>query len=839
MCYYSPIVTIGLKRFLNLHTFVVLIAIGVFLAGGLVLWFALLDLPDLQGFEERIVRQSTKIYDRTGEVLLYDVHENVRRTLISFENISRHIKNATVAIEDTEFYEHNGVRILATFRALFLQPLRGKGVQGGSTITQQVVKNSLLTSERKISRKLKEWALALKLEQVQTKEEILTFYLNETPYGGNMYGVEEASQAFFGKSADEVTIAEAAYLAALPQAPTYYSPYGNNREDLETRKNFVLNRMHSEGFIDDEEFKEAQLENIDFRPPQDRSIKAPHFVFFVQKYLEEQYGARALYEDGLRVITTLNWELQRRAEEIVNEFALQNAENFNAENAGLVAVDPRTGDIVVMVGSRNYFDEDIDGNFNITTAHRQPGSAFKPIVYATAFEEGYTPETVVFDLRTQFSSTCEPSNLTSGDTCYSPQNYDNTFRGPVTFRNALAQSINVPAVKALYLVGLNDALDMAERLGIQGLRAGAGQYGLTLVLGGGEVTPLELSNAYASFANGGIWNEPSAILRIENNSGTILEEPKASSRRALSASVARQISDVLSDNVARTPAFGADSYLNFRTRDVAVKTGTTNDYRDAWIVGYTPSISVAAWAGNNDNSPMEKKVAGFIIAPLWRAFMDEALAVLPIESFPPALQAEIDLPPRLRGIWEGGESYLIDTVSGKLATEFTPRETQSERVIENVHSILHWIDSDNPLAGIPKNPNNDPQYVRWEFPVQTWASQRGLFTGENGNESVPTQTDDVHTQESLPNISVGGIQKNGNYTKDNTLILKISSSGLHSLRKVEIYLNDQYLGSTEIKPFTFSLSLQNAQTGNNEIRVVGIDKIYNRDEEQIPFTVHN
>lgn len=827
------------KHIFHVNTFVLLVTAGMFAAGSLIVWFALLDLPDLGGFEERIVRQSTKIYDRTGEVLLYDVHENIQRTVVAYENISRHVKNATVAIEDAEFYEHRGVKPSSTLRAIMTNIIRADvfSGQGGSTITQQVVKNSLLTPEKKISRKLKEWALALKLEQAVSKEEILTLYLNETPYGGNLYGVEEASRAFFGKSARDITIAEAAYLAALPQAPTYYSPYGEHRDALEARKNTVLARMLEEGFVTEEEFDGAMQEEVVFRPRKERGIKAPHFVFYVQEYLSEQYGPRAMYEDGLRVITTLDWELQQIAERVVNEHALSNAEQFNAENAALVATDPRTGQILVMVGSRNYFDEEIDGNFNITTAYRQPGSAFKPIVYATALEEGYTPETVVFDLRTQFSTTCASTNMTSGGSCYSPVNYDNTFRGPVTFRDALAQSVNIPAVKVLYLVGLNDALNMAERLGIRSLDENADRYGLTLVLGGGEVTPLEMASAYATFANDGVWHAPASILRVEDSDGMVIEEFSARSQQALSSRVSRQISDILTDNAARTPAFGANSYLHFAGRDVGVKTGTTDDYRDAWIIGYTPSLAAAAWAGNNGNSPMVKKVAGFIIAPLWRAFMDEALATLPHESFPPPPAPATDVPPRLRGIWQGGQTYLIDTVSGKRATERTPRETQEEVVITNVHSILHWVDKDNPFSGQPQNPYNDPQYTRWEYPVQAWAAQRGLYSGEDTPVDIPDEYDDVHTEDAELEISVSGIDEDERYTIGDTLTLRVEGDGEYPLQGIEVYLNGQYVDGDENKPFIVTVSLEEAREGENSIRVVGIDRVFNRAEETFVLTV--
>ncbi|HXK39477.1 MAG TPA: transglycosylase domain-containing protein, partial [Candidatus Paceibacterota bacterium] len=349
-------------------------------AGGLFLWAASIRLPQFDVFEERKIEQSTKIYDRTGEKLLYDLHENVQRTVVPFTQISRNVKNAVVAIEDAEFYEHGGIKFSAIIRATFANILSGGFSQGGSTITQQVVKNSLLTQEKSITRKLKEWSLSVKLEQALSKEEILALYLNETPWGGALYGVEEASREFFNKHAADLTLAESAYLAALPQAPTYYSPYGEHTDALEARKNLVLSRMEELGFITEEEREAAEKEVVTFNPRPESRLKAPHFVFYVREYLERKYGGRAIEERGLKVTTTLDYELQEEAQEIIRRGALENEEKFNAENAGVIALDPKTGQILAMVGSRDYFDEEIDGNVNVTLAKRQPGSSFKPFV---------------------------------------------------------------------------------------------------------------------------------------------------------------------------------------------------------------------------------------------------------------------------------------------------------------------------------------------------------------------------------------------------------------------------------------------------------------------------
>lgn len=685
------------------------IVLGLIVSGFLLLWVSTLEIPDLSSFEERRVLQSTKIYDRTGEVLLYDLHQDVRRTIVPYENISRHIKNATVAIEDDTFFEHHGIRPLSIVRAVFANIMGGNllGGQGGSTITQQVIKNSVLVQEKTLTRKVREWILALKLERVLSKEEILNHYLNESPYGGTIYGVEEASWSFFGKSASDVTLAEAAYLASLPQAPTYLSPYGSHTDALEARKNLTLEQMLKNGFISQEEFDAAMAENVEWKPQMTTGIRAPHFVFYVRDELARTYGEELLAERGLKVITTLDWPLQEKAEAVAKKWALENEKTYNAENASIVATDPASGDILAMVGSRDYFDKDIDGNYNIAIAERQPGSSFKPFVYATAFKKGYTPETVVFDLKTQFSTACAPDFLETTDTCYAPSNYDDKFRGPMTLRSALAQSINVPAVKALYLSGIDDALKTARDLGITTLTH-RDQYGLTLVLGGGEVKLLEMVGAYGVFANEGERNDLHSIMKIEDTAGEVLQEAKHEPRRVVDRQVALQISDILSDNNARMPSYGANSPLYFAGKDVAAKTGTTNDFRDTWIVGYTPTIAVGAWAGNNDNSPMAKKVAGFIVSPMWREFMDFALTKREAAYFPEPEATPTNLKPVLRGIW-----FDIPSADEELSLESTTA---------NAHNILYFVDKNDPRGPYPTNPYQDAQFALWEYPVSIWKS---------------------------------------------------------------------------------------------------------------------
>lgn len=727
----------------KLIKFVIYFFAFIFLIGAtiILIWASTLSIPDFQSFDNLKVIQSTKIYDSTGKILLYDIHQNISRTVVPFNEIPRHIKNATVAIEDTEFYQHHGISLEGIIRAFFVNLGAGSIRQGGSTITQQLAKNTLLTTERSITRKIKEVIIALKIEKILSKEEILNLYLNEIPYGGSSYGIEAASQNFFGKSSRDLNLTESAYLAALSKAPTYYSPYGNHRDELDKRKDLVLKRMIDLGFITEEEFKENYNQKVIFVSKSEKGIKAPHFVMFIKEYLENKYGKELVEEGGLKVITTLNWELQQKAEEVVAEYAKENVTKFNAHNAGLVAIDPKTGKILAMVGSKNYFGQTepencipgknclFEGNFNVALASRQPGSSFKPFAYSTAFKKGYTPETIVFDLKTEFNSSCNPNGApkegVKKEECYMPENYDNVFRGPINLKSALAQSINVPSVKVLYLAGIEDSIKTARDLGITTLQDSS-RYGLTLVLGGGETTLLEMTGAYSVFANDGIKNTTTGILKIENNKGEILEEFLSQPKQVLDQNVSRLITNILSDNEARTPAFGSQSYLYFPNKDVAVKTGTTNDYKDAWVIGYTPNLALGVWVGNNNNTSMEKKVAGFIAAPMWHAFLEEVFKKLPQEKFIKPESPPLNIKPVLKGEWKGGNIYLIDNVSKKRATENTPQELITEKVLIQVHSILYWVKKDDPRGLIPENPYQDPQFLLWEQPIRNWVLNQNI-----------------------------------------------------------------------------------------------------------------
>lgn len=694
---------------------------GFFVVGGILIVVAFAPVPDIASFASRQINQSTKIYDRTGQVLLYDYNRDARRDIVSLANISPDAIQATIAIEDSSFYEHGGIRFTSIIRAMFADMFGGSLSQGGSTITQQVVKNTLLTNEKSIVRKVHELVLAIKLEQVYSKNQILETYLNNIPYGGTLYGIEAAAETYFGIPAKDLSLAESAYLAAMIKAPSYYSPNGTHRAELDARKDLVLDRMRTLGFIDETTFASATAEKVSFSSASQNSILAPHFVFYILNQLEEKYGANALFS-GLKVTTTLDADLETKAESILNTYALQNQKNFKASNDALVAIDPSTGQILAMVGSRDFFDTAIDGQYNATLALRQPGSAMKPFIYSLALLHGYTRDTVVFDVPTQFSTICRPSDTTNNTPpCYAPQDYDSTFRGPMTFETAIAQSINIPAIKVLYLVGIQNAVNLAKTFGLTTL-GDAGQYGLTLVLGGGEVRLLDLTGAYATFGNDGVKNMPTGILEVDDAQGTVLERFSPQSSTVLPANIARDMSGMLSDAQARLPEYALDSPLSFPGYDVAVKTGTTNDTRDAWVVGYTPSIAIGVWAGNNDNSKMVKSIAGFIAAPMWHEVMAYALSKYPKTYFGEPSPILASVPPMLQGNWR------VPDAQGAIVP----------------HSLLYWTDKNNPLGPPLVNPSQDPQFAYWEYSLSAWyASHPNLFT--NPPIFVPLSTNTIST----------------------------------------------------------------------------------------------
>lgn len=663
-------------------------------------------LPDPAAIAIRKVSESTKIYDRTGQVLLYDIHGEEKRTIISWDQIPANLKNATLAAEDASFYTHGGFDVRGILRSLYVDLTTLNFSQGGSTITQQLVKQALLGSQKTPLRKIEELMLAVEIERQFSKDQIFWMYLNQIPYGSNAYGSESAAKTFFGKNASQLSLSESATLAALPQAPSYYSPYGNHVPDLITRRNTILGRMKDLGFISDSDYQSAIKDKPSFHTSTE-SITAPHFVIMVKDYLAKKYGESAIENGGFKVITTLDSNLQSKAEASVTKYAAINKTKYKASNAALVSVSPKNGDVLALVGSVDYFDVANQGNFDVAIdgTGRQPGSSFKPFAYAVAFQKGYPDSTTVFDFKTEFNPSCPPDSSQDKDQyglgCYHPRNYDGIFRGPVTLRQGLQQSLNIPSVKTLYLAGVPATIELAQQMGITTLTEPE-RYGLSLVLGGAEVHPIDLVSAYSVFANDGIRNPYRIIKEVDDVNGNVLEQAQDNPQRVLDAQTARLIDDVLSDNAARAPEFGYNSSLYIPGYDVAAKTGTTQDNRDGWLVGFSPSIATVVWTGNNDNSSMTQAGAGISAAgPMWHEYMLQALATFPHESFPDPNPVSSD----------------------KIMLNGTYTYTPSDGGAPQYHEILYYVNKDDPTGSIPSNPGNDPQFANWDWSVnQTYGA---------------------------------------------------------------------------------------------------------------------
>jgi len=598
------------------------------------------DLPRPEIFTEKEFVESTKIYDRTGTVLLYEIYGEEKRIIVDLDYMPEHLKQAVLTAEDANFYSHFGIDFEGIARSFLINLRIGRPVYGGSTIPQQLIRSAFLEPDKTVQRKVREIILALELDRRYQKDEILEWYLNQIPLGQNAYGVEAASQIYFNKTVSEITKAEAAILAAIIQAPYRYSPYGENKDMLLARQKNILKRMFERELLSEEDYNQAKEEEIYFATP--TSIKAPHFVLFViEQYLKPKYGQDLEYlkANGVKIYTTLDWEMQKRAEKEAKEGAERN-KSFNAHNAALVAINPKNGELLAMVGSADWFGESypenctsgvnclFDPQFNVAigtkeSPGRQPGSSFKPFVYAAAFERGYSDRTVVLDTETNFG--------VWGGRPYIPQNFDGMFRGEVTLRQSLAQSLNIPAVKTLInfcgttpMESINNAVKTAQDMGITTLRP---PYGPSIVLGGWEVKLLDMVSAYGVFANEGLKIPPNYILKIEDYNGNIIQENKKSPERILSINTARLITDILADNEARAPMFGSRSHLYFEGFKVAAKTGTTDNFRDAWIIGYTPSIVVGVWAGNNNNAAMTKRQpAATVAGPIMHNFLNQFLS---------------------------------------------------------------------------------------------------------------------------------------------------------------------------------------------------------------------
>lgn len=595
-------------------------------------------LPSPSKLTNRQIQQSTKIYSKDGE-LLYSVYQDKNRTLVKLDQISPHVLEATLAAEDGDFYEHTGLDIFGIIRSVYeTVVLRNK--QGGSTLTQQIAKNALLSTDRTLTRKIKDMVLALQIERAYNKDEILQIYLNEVTYVGTAYGVEAAAKTVFNKSAKDLTLAEGALIAGLPQSPGSYNPF-SNPERAKNRQKYVLKLMHENGWIgkdgkhkriSDDEYKQAIEEQLVFNTIKG-TIRAPHFVFYVLDLLRERYGDDMVQNGGLNVTTSIDLKMQDEFQKYVLDEVEKDKKAYNVGNGSLVALDPKTRQVWAMIGSKDYFAKDIDGQFNVAISpNRQPGSSLKPFTYLTGFTKGYLASSVIYDVPTSFINPDDPTHKP-----YSPGNYGNWgFRGPIQVRYALANSVNVPAVKMLDLVGIPSMVKLARELGIVSLGYDPKVHWLALTLGGSSVKLLDLTNGFASLAAGGKYKDLHPILEVKDSNGKILEKVNDSGgKQVVDEKFVYILTTILSDNDARTPAFGPRSALYFPKDKVAVKTGTSNDLKDNWTVGFTPEIAVGVWVGNNDNKPMSQISSGVTgAAPIWNKAINYYLKDHPNKEFP-------------------------------------------------------------------------------------------------------------------------------------------------------------------------------------------------------------
>ena len=709
-------------------------------------WYAK-DLPSPRKLSAQ-TGYSTVFYDREGKVL-YEMYKDKNRIPVSLNEVSDYLKKATIAIEDKNFYKHQGISQMGILRALF-NIIFKRRLEGGSTITQQLIKNTLLTQERKFSRKIKEIILALEVERRYSKDQILEMYLNEAPYGGSLWGVASASMAYFGKPPKDLNLVESAIIAGLPQSPTYYSPFIGKNNAWKSRAKEVLRRMREDGYISKKEESEAlkNLEKVKFKQPK-ITIFAPHFVFYIKNLIEKEFGPKIL-DTGVKIKTTLSLSIQKEAEKIVKQ-EIEKLKGYNVSNASVVVLDVKTGEILAMVGSYD-FNDPLFGKFNVAAyGQRQPGSTLKPITYALAFEKGYTPASVLMDVKTVFPN--------QGGKEYIPQNYDGKFRGPVQLRFALGNSINIPAVKLLGIVGLKAFLQKAYEMGFSNFaptEENLSRFGLSITLGGGETNLLDLTSAFSVFASGGLKKETSSILEIKDFKGkTIFKSKPTKEKRVFSPEVCFLISHILSDNNARIDVFGPNSFLKIPGKTVAVKTGTSDDKRDNWAVGYTKSIVVGVWVGNNDNSPMNPKIASGVTgaSSIWHYLtrkllekyqdgiidkpekvkaiqIDAFLGGLPKEGFPVRSEYFIegtepkDVSPFYKRI--GDKDYVIIKEIDPVSTDGINRWQQA---------IDEWVKSQtNEIYHPPEiTPTNTPQPTQQENPITIIISPTITF-------SLPTQT---------------------------------------------------------------------------------------------------
>lgn len=832
----------GVKfRLLKIKLVSHLTAITLLTLGALALIFIIMffwysrDLPS----PDKVKRKtgfSTVLLDRKGKPI-YDIYSDQNRIPIAFSEIPDSLKNATIAIEDKNFYSHQGFDPKGILRSI-LNTVTFRGLQGGSTLTQQLVKNVLLSGERTIPRKIKEFILSIQIERKYSKDEILQMYLNEAPYGGTMWGIESAAEGYFGKHAKDLDFLESIILAGLPQRPSYYSPYGVNPKAYLLRAEEVLRRLREDNSItpsQEAEYK-RNLPDVKFISKTDQS-RAWHFVEYVKKQLTEQFGNALIEKSGLQVTTTLDSDLQSAAEKIIFE-ELEKLKGMRVSNGAALVIDPRTGEILSYIGSKEYNsrDETFQGKFDVVSmGYRQPGSALKPITYAAAFLKGYTPSYLLMDVETRFHGGENKKD-------YVPKNYDNKFRGPVQLRYALANSINIPAVKLTALTGIIDILKTASDMGITTLaptEENNKRLGLSLTLGGGEVRLLDLVSAYGVFATGGIRHAPVAILKITDSSGKTLFEYKPSTgKRILNDDVSFLISDILSDNDSRKEIFGLNSYLYIPGHDVAVKTGTTDDKRDNWTVGYTTSSVVGVWVGNNDNSPMNPKIASGVTgaAPIWNRIIKKAIEKYPGQSFhKPDNVMSLDIdgfggglpregrPSRREYFIKGTDPTSVSSIYQKLKLS----KSDNKKLANSVEIATGSYDEKEFIVFR----ENDPTSLKgsenmWQKGIDEW-----LITQNDPSYHPPTDSSTNNENQIIVRIKNPADKQELN---DENVNIDADAKAVKSITKIEVFIDDVLKTSVNNSYFNETLHLDK---GVHTLKIKAYDSDNHSGESSITIGV--
>lgn len=833
-----------LSRFSNIFLIGVLGFLLLFI--GIIIFF-FTQVPSPQSLQSRNIAQATKIYDKDGE-LLYDIFENQNRTPVKFEDIPDVLKKATISIEDKDFYKHQGFSVVGITRAALGSLLNRRIEGGGSTITQQLVKNSLLTNEQSIIRKIKEFILAVQIERVYTKDQILEMYLNEIPYGGTAYGVEAAANLYFGKHAKDLNLAEASLLAGLPQRPSVYSPYGTHPELAKERQSEVLRRMVEDKYITKQQAEDAKKQVLTYRTSQtELGFKAPHFVLYVKQKLIDQFGDKLVEQGGLRVTTTLDYKLQQNVEKIVKD-EVDKLQDYDVGNGAAVVIDPKTGQIRALAGSKDYFGESLpkgceegrtcvfEGNVNVALQLRQPGSATKPITYASGMQKGYTAASVLEDVKTEFPGGANLKN-------YIPVNYDGQFHGPTQVRYALGNSFNIPAVKMVALAGVKNVLDLGYRMGLstwEPTQENVDSVGLSLSLGGREVRLLDLTSAFGVFANGGVRQDPISILKVTDSKGkTLYEYKETDGVKVVEPGISYVISDILADNGARTTAFGSNSVLRIPGRTVSVKTGTTDEKRDNWTIGYIPSAVVGVWVGNNNNKVMNPKIASGVTgaSPIWNKIMVAAIRNKGDEKMPPPNDVEyVEIDGLMGGKpKEGSPTRKEWFVKGTAPSEVSKAYQRGKTCKINVHRLAN-DGEDSEERDIILLEEKDPTGAnKWQAGINSWvltaADQRFVGT-DRGCSGVPGF---AGSGSGSGPISIVNIGNGSNVPRVFDVLAKTNSPA--GVKKVTWQVDGQQRSTQTAEPFALHVEFPVGDKGSHTITVTLEDNNGTQSSSSVGVTV--